>query len=178
MGAIASQITSLTIVYSAVYSDADERKHQSSASLPFITGISPEAIKWGVDRYDRLLCPGLQPGPPSQTPGGLGQRHWSVSEVTWPPQLELRRWRSSGPSSVMYAGNSRGTGEFPAQMTSNAEMFPFDDVIMLIENLCILHRISLTFIPMLQLTLRHHWFSSTTNNNPSTEPMMSKLTDT
>ena len=29
------------------------------------------------------------------------------------------------------AGNSLGTGEFPAQMASNAEMFPFDDVIML-----------------------------------------------
>ena len=27
-------------------------------------------------------------------------------------------------------GNSPGTGEFPAQMTSNAEMSPFDDVIM------------------------------------------------
>ena len=35
MGAIASQITSLTIVYSTVYSDADQRKHQSSASLAF-----------------------------------------------------------------------------------------------------------------------------------------------
>ena len=33
MGAVASQITSLTIVYSTVYSDADQRKHQSSASL-------------------------------------------------------------------------------------------------------------------------------------------------
>ena len=30
MGAIASQITSLTIVYSTVYSDAYQRKHQSS----------------------------------------------------------------------------------------------------------------------------------------------------
>ena len=28
------------------------------------------------------------------------------------------------------AGNSPGTGEFPAQMASNADMFPFDDVIM------------------------------------------------
>ena len=28
------------------------------------------------------------------------------------------------------AGNSPGGGEFPAQMASNAEMFPFDDVIM------------------------------------------------
>ena len=56
MGAIASQITNLTIVYSIVYSDADQRKHQSSASLI--------------------------------------------------------------------------PGEFPAQMASCAEMFPFDDAIM------------------------------------------------
>ena len=39
MGEIASQITSLTIVYSAVYSHADERKHQSPASLAFVRGI-------------------------------------------------------------------------------------------------------------------------------------------
>ena len=39
MGAIASQITSLTIVYSIVYSVADQRKHQSSASLAFVLGI-------------------------------------------------------------------------------------------------------------------------------------------
>ena len=38
-GAIASQITSLTIVYSIVYSDADQSKHQSSASLAFVRGI-------------------------------------------------------------------------------------------------------------------------------------------
>ena len=36
MGAIAYQITSLTIVYSIVYSDADQRKHQSSALLAFV----------------------------------------------------------------------------------------------------------------------------------------------
>ena len=39
MVAIASQITSLAIVYSAVYSDADQRKHESSASLAFVWGI-------------------------------------------------------------------------------------------------------------------------------------------
>ena len=39
MSAIASQITSLTIVYSIIYSDADQRKHQSSASLAFVWGI-------------------------------------------------------------------------------------------------------------------------------------------
>ena len=36
MGAVASQITSLTIVYSTIYSDADQRNHQSSASLAFV----------------------------------------------------------------------------------------------------------------------------------------------
>ena len=39
MGSMASEITSLTIVYSAVYSGADQRKHQSSASLAFVRGI-------------------------------------------------------------------------------------------------------------------------------------------
>ena len=39
MGTMASQITSLTIVYSTVYSAANQRKHQSSASLAFVWGI-------------------------------------------------------------------------------------------------------------------------------------------
>ena len=54
MGAIASQITSVTIVYPTVYSGADQRKHESSASLAFVRGIhwgpvnSPH--KWPVTR--------------------------------------------------------------------------------------------------------------------------------
>ena len=39
MGPIASQITSLTFVYSTVYSGSDQSKHQSSASLAFVWGI-------------------------------------------------------------------------------------------------------------------------------------------
>ena len=54
MGAIASQITSLTIVYSAVYSGADQSKHQSSASLAFVWGIHRGPVnsphKWPVTR--------------------------------------------------------------------------------------------------------------------------------
>ena len=54
MGAIASLITSLTIVYSTVYSDADQRKHQSSASLAFVWGIHRGPVnsphKWPVTR--------------------------------------------------------------------------------------------------------------------------------
>ena len=39
MGAMASQITSLTMVYLTVYSGADQRKYQSSISLAFRRGI-------------------------------------------------------------------------------------------------------------------------------------------
>ena len=39
MSAMASQITSLTTLYSTVYSGADQRKHQSSAPLAFVRGI-------------------------------------------------------------------------------------------------------------------------------------------
>ena len=39
MSAMASQITSIRIVYPTVYSGADQRKHPSSASLAFVEGI-------------------------------------------------------------------------------------------------------------------------------------------
>ena len=54
MGAMASEITSLTIVYSIVYSGADQRKHQSSASLAFEWRIHRSPVnsphKWPATR--------------------------------------------------------------------------------------------------------------------------------
>ena len=54
IGAVTSQITSLTIVYSTVYSGADQRKHQSSASLAFVRGIHRSPVnsphRWPVTR--------------------------------------------------------------------------------------------------------------------------------
>ena len=54
MTTMASQITSLTVVYSMVYSGADQRKHQSSASLAFVRGIHRRPVnsphKWPVTR--------------------------------------------------------------------------------------------------------------------------------
>ena len=44
MGVMESQITSLTIIYPTVYSGADQRKHQSSASLAFVQGIQRKQI--------------------------------------------------------------------------------------------------------------------------------------
>ena len=52
MGTLLSQITSLTIVYWTVYSDADQRKHQNPASLAFVWGIHWRPVnsphKWPV----------------------------------------------------------------------------------------------------------------------------------
>ena len=65
MGPMASQVTSLTIVYSTFYSGADQRKHQSSASLVFMRGIHRWPVKsphkWPVMRKmfpfdDVIMC--------------------------------------------------------------------------------------------------------------------------
>ena len=54
MRAMASQIISLKIVYSTVYQGADQRNHQSSASLAFVRGIHRSPVnsphKWPVMR--------------------------------------------------------------------------------------------------------------------------------
>ena len=68
MSAVASQITRLTIVYSTVYSGADQRKHQSSASLAFVRGIHRGPVnsphKWLVSRkmfpFDDVIMQGKQ----------------------------------------------------------------------------------------------------------------------
>ena len=69
MGAVASQITSLTIVYSTVDSDADQRKHQSSASLAFVRGLHRGPVnsphKWSVTRkmfpFEVVIMQGDEP---------------------------------------------------------------------------------------------------------------------
>ena len=54
MNTVATQITSLTIVYLTVYSGADQRKHQSSTSLAFVLRIPRWPVnssrKWPVMR--------------------------------------------------------------------------------------------------------------------------------
>ena len=63
MNAITSQITSLTIVCSTVYSGTDQRKHQSSASLAIVRGIylwpvnSPHKgpVTWKMFPFDEVI---------------------------------------------------------------------------------------------------------------------------
>ena len=65
MSAIASQITSLAIVYSIFNSDEDQRTHQGSASPAFVRGIHRRPVnsphKWPVTRKifpfdDVIMC--------------------------------------------------------------------------------------------------------------------------
>ena len=51
MGAMESQITSLTIVCSTVNTGADQRKHQSSALLAFVQEIH----RWPVFPFDDVI---------------------------------------------------------------------------------------------------------------------------
>ena len=109
MSAMASQITSLTIVYSTIYSGTDQRKYQSSASMAFVCGDSPV------------------------------------------------------------------TGEFPAQRSSNAEMFPFSDVIMLSPP-------TRLFISVLRMTTKNtksritaYLWGESTSDSPHKWPVMRKI---
>ena len=139
MIAMACQVTSLRVVYSTVYSDADKRKHQSSASLAFV---------WGSHR-DRWI--------PAQRASyaenvSIWWRHHAwywVYAVKVPFMRKTSQWRHNGRDSVsnhqprecllnrlirsrskktsklrvtaLCARNSPETGEFPAQRASNAE---------------------------------------------------------
>ena len=94
MCAITSQITSLTIVYSTVYSDADQRKHQSSASLAFVWGIDRGPVnsphKWPVTRkmfpFDDVIMPLQSAHCPAATWASfyLTRRHWYGTDTTIP----------------------------------------------------------------------------------------------
>ena len=86
MSVIASQITSLTTVYSTVYSDADQRKHQSSASLAFVWGIQRDRWIPRTKGQLRGKCFHLMTSSwknYSMTPGGCGRNFKSlISEIT------------------------------------------------------------------------------------------------
>ena len=104
MASMASQITSLTIIYSTVYSGADQSKHQSSASLAYVWGIHRGPVnsppKWPVTRkifpFDDVI---------------MSRRHvskifiyttyippqsaiWSVNDIIYPSASLL--WSSQG----------------------------------------------------------------------------------
>ena len=123
MTTIASQITSLTSVYSTVYSDADQRKHQSSPSLAFVWRIHRD--RWIPHTKGQLRgkCFHLMTSSWFQVmiawvgyrcPRGAQNLHiWNHNHIC-PGGIEFR-------VTGLCEGNSPVTCEFIAQRTINAE---------------------------------------------------------
>ena len=74
MATMASQINSLTVVCSIVYSGVNQRKHQSSASLTFVRGIH---------RYRWI----------PRTKGQLRGKCFHVMTSSWDNSLHYNTWR-------------------------------------------------------------------------------------
>ena len=120
MGAIASQITSLPIVYSIIYSDADQRKHQNSASLIFVWGIHRGSVnsphEWPVTQkmfpfddvimgiYWLIYC--------------LGQIWWWYKTPWYKYQWE-NVWRKDVPHSMVASNDMSGSLGHPHTLHIN-----------------------------------------------------------
>ena len=87
MGTMASQLTSLTIVYSTVYSGADQRKHQSSVSLAFVRGIH----RWPVS------SPHKWPATRKSFPLDDVIMKSQDSETTWDGEIQWKPFRFIAP---------------------------------------------------------------------------------
>ena len=102
MSAMASQITSLTIVYSTVYSSADQRKHQSSALLAFVRGIHRWPVnsphKWPVTRKTFPIDDVIMQ--PLQIPGLLRNSNIGYLSET---SLKLKSWEISFIHKICYS---------------------------------------------------------------------------
>ena len=106
MSTKASQVTSLTDVYSTVCSDADQRKHQSSASLAFVWGIHQD--RWIPRTKGQLRgnCFHLM----TSSCVWLGQHHedvktWKRFPHYWPLMREIRRSHVDLLNKAQYCGN-------------------------------------------------------------------------
>ena len=102
MGAMASQITSLMIIYSTIYSGTDQRKHQISVSLAFVRGIhrwpvnSPHKgpVMWKMFPFDDIIM--NERWHYSVMPPLIGQAHTQIDR--WKSYL-----RSTFTVAVLYA---------------------------------------------------------------------------
>ena len=105
MSVMASWITSLTIVYSTVYSGFEQRKHQSSASLALVGEFTGD--QW----IPRTKASDAEIVSISLRHHGMNQRWFSSPThicVTWPQcvdriiQLTKAKWRHTTPCTLVY----------------------------------------------------------------------------
>ena len=91
----ASQITSLTIVYSTVYSGADQRKNQSSASLAFVQRIYQGPVN---SLHKRLVTRKIFPFDDVIMTLKLAFsntiHNWPLTHLTTKSKLHKKRWET------------------------------------------------------------------------------------
>ena len=146
---MASQITSLTIVYSIVYSGTDQRKHQSSASLAFVRGIHRGPVnsphrgpvnsphKWPVTRkifpFDDVIL--------TSSFSQITKRHWKVWQVSG-----LCVWCTCNT----YGDRAPGQDENQHQLTHWGKMATIFQTT---------YSNAFSWMKMYKLRLRFHWSS-------------------
>ena len=109
MGVMASQITSLTFVYSTVYPSAGQRKHQNSASLAFVQGnlrwLVSSPHKWPVKRkmfpFDDVIIQQVR----------YTNFPWALYVITWIHFHTSDRF--------VWDGNPEVIDDWPSKMISN-----------------------------------------------------------
>ena len=117
MGTIASQIASLTSVYSTVYSGADQSKHQSSASLAFVWGIHRGPVnsphKWPVTRkmfpFDDVIMRSVITVTSDER--NIVSNYWQIDCL----------FKRVNAFMALFVGKSTGDRWFPSRKASNAE---------------------------------------------------------
>ena len=110
MGAMASQITGVASVYSTVCSCADQRKHQSSASLAFVRGIhrSPgNSPHKGPVTRKMFLSWAILNGVIWRNTGQISARHMNHVEKESINRSTLKTERRHGANFVV-TGNTEG----------------------------------------------------------------------
>ena len=145
MGVMASQITSVSFVYSNICSDADQRKYQSCTSLAFVRGLHPlpmnSSHKGPVMRkifpFDDVIMKGFERAPCSiplyvwqMYPRGWSHErsfHFAVCGIER-TSTQSSFWRRQNKANMMTSSNGNifrvtgplcgeftGPGEFPTQ---------------------------------------------------------------
>ena len=122
---MASQITSISIIYSTVYSGADQRKHQSSASSALCAGNSPVTGEFPAQmQTPRKLFMLYRTENQFFTTfsnfkhGYIKKFYWSSHIFHWSSHFFISRW----PRADKFCGVCK----WPV----TRKMFAFDDIIM------------------------------------------------
>ena len=98
MGTMTSQITSFMIVYSTIYSTADQRKHQRPASLAFVRGFH----RWPVN---------------SRHKGPVTRKMFLFDDIMFDPSLYLRTGGTEHPHpTTVYSDADQRKHQRPASL--------------------------------------------------------------